>query len=245
MKTTLLTTGIFLFVLFACKHETIAPTVDTKPVPVTGGGSSSNTNPSSPTTPVTGDTVCFNNQVLPLFQTYCASSGCHTAGAILGDDGNFVLTDYFNIMQGISPNNPGNSKYYTVIGGKMPPANSPQLSATQVATIAKWINQGALNTVCSASATCDTTKYTYTNGISQIFSTYCNGCHGTAPGSANVVLSDYASAKTTLTAVTATTFLNAINFKSATPAMNMPPAGQLSSCQVTQITKWVNSGFPQ
>jgi len=127
----------------------------------------------------------------------------------------------------------------------MPPGRSPQLSAAQISTIAKWINQGALNTSsCSVATTCDTTKTTYTNGISQIFATYCNGCHGLAPGSGGVVLSDYNSAKSAGTSLK-TNFLNAINYTSPSAAMNMPPAGQLSNCQVKQIEKWINAGCPQ
>ena len=125
----------------------------------------------------------------------------------------------------------------------MPPGKSPQLTTAQKTTIANWINQGATNATCVVS-TCDTTKTTYTNGISTIFATYCNGCHGIAPGSGNVVLSDYASAKAAGTSLKAT-FINAINYTSTTAAMNMPQSGKLPDCQITQITKWINKGCPQ
>ena len=42
-----------------------------------------------------------------------------------------------------------------------------------------------------------------------------------------------------------TAFLNAINYTSATPAMNMPQSGQLNTCQIKQITIWINNGCPQ
>jgi mono/diheme cytochrome c family protein len=116
------------------------------------------------------------------------------------------------------------------------------MSSAQKATIANWINQGALNTVCSSS-TCDTTQFTYTNGISQIFGTYCVGCHGSSSASVGVILSDYANAKAAVTSQGAT-FLNALNFKLST-VQNMPPATPLSSCQITQITKWIDNGMPQ
>ena len=226
--------GLLLVIVISCKHQMVAPGTNATPViitnPVTGGGSTAN--PS--------DTVCFNSEILPLYQSYCGSDGCHSAAT---HKEGIILTDYFDIMKGIRANNPSGSKYYTVIGSSMPPRNSPQLTAAQKATILKWINQAALNTNCS-SLTCDTTLTTYNNGISSIFSTYCNGCHGVAPGSGNIVLSNYASAKTA--GVTfKQNFLNAINYTAITSSKNMPPAGKLSSCQINQITKWINNGCPQ
>ena len=190
----------------------------------------------------TSATVCFQTDVLPLYQTYCASTGCHNATTARSG---IVLTSYSNIISGIVASNLSGSKYYSVISsGRMPPGGSPKLSTTQIATIASWINQGATNNTCTVTATCDTTKTTYSNGISTIFSTYCNGCHGVTPGSGGVVLSDYADAKLAGTTLT-TSFLNAINYTSANSAMNMPQSGQLTSCQITQITKWINNGCPQ
>jgi uncharacterized membrane protein len=175
-----------------------------------------------------------------LYNTYCAITGCHDA---VTRKSGVELDSYTTIMRGIKANNPNSSSYYTIIGGSMPPRSSGQMNATQIALIKQWINEGATNTTC-ATSTCDTTQYTYTNGISTLFANNCNGCHGTAPGSGSVVLSDYASAKTAGTTMKAA-FLSAINYTSATSAMNMPPSGQLSSCQVTQITKWLNAGCPQ
>ena len=185
-------------------------------------------------------TVCFSTQILPLYTTYCAISGCHNSGSRASG---VELDTYATIMNGINANNPNSSKYYTVIGGKMPPRSSGQMTTTQIALIAQWINEGATNSACTTS-TCDTTQYTYTNGISALFANNCNGCHGVAPGSGNVVLSDYTSAMTAGTTLKAN-FLNAVNYSSATSAMNMPPTGQLTACQVTQITKWLNAGCPQ
>lgn len=233
-------------VLYACTHDVIKPSTNnpntgtTTPGSGNGSGSGSGTGSGSGGT-TNSNTVCFQTDVLPLFQTYCASTGCHDATTRKED---LVLTSYANIMKGISANNAASSDYYHVItDGSMPPKNSPQLTSAQVATIAKWINQGATNNTCVIS-TCDTTKTTYSNGISQIFATYCNGCHGVAPGSGGVVLSDYASAKTAGTSMKAA-FLSAINYTSASSAMNMPQSGKLPDCQITQITKWINNGCPQ
>jgi mono/diheme cytochrome c family protein len=126
---------------------------------------------------------------------------------------------------------------------QMPPANSPQLTTVQIAIIQKWITQGALNTQC-VTTVCDTTKFTYTNSVQLIYATYCNGCHGVAPGSANVFLGDYAGAKN-IAVTMQQQLLNAINYTSASSAQNMPPGGKLSTCDISTITKWINKGTPQ
>jgi hypothetical protein len=146
-------------------------------------------------------------------------------------------------MRGISANNVNGSKYFTVItNGSMPPNGSAKMGAAQIAIIKKWIGEGARNSTC-VSNVCDSTQITYNNGLSQLFANNCNGCHGVAPGSGNVVLSDYASAKSAGINLK-TNFLSAINFTS-TATKNMPPSGKMSTCQITQITKWINNGCPQ
>ncbi|MDE3144627.1 MAG: hypothetical protein KGL19_10765, partial [Bacteroidota bacterium] len=70
-------------------------------------------------------------------------------------------------------------------------------------------------------------------------------CHNTTTNYLGVILSDYTSAVNSIKTTGTATFLNAINFTSSTAAMNMPPSGQMSSCQITQITKWINNGYPQ
>jgi mono/diheme cytochrome c family protein len=241
MKRSIIILAVLIAILYSCRHDVIKP--NSTGNSNNGSGSGSGGGGGGGGTPPPSNSVCFQTDVLPLYQTYCASTGCHN-GSSNGEDDNFALTSYANIMRGIVPNNPGASKYYSIIqDGTMPPGKSPKLSSTQMATIATWINQGALNSTC-AITTCDTTKTTYSNGISTLFATYCNGCHGVVPGSGNVVLSNYASAKTAGTSLK-TTFLNAINYTSAISAMNMPQSGKLSSCQITQITKWINNGCPQ
>jgi len=242
MRKTAILLTMMIVMMYGCTHDHLSPNNTNPPGTNPGGGNTGGGNNNGGGS--SSDTVCFQTDILPLYQTYCASTGCHTGKANGGDDENFSLSSYADIKKGIVPFNPGDSRYFTIIqSGQMPPGHSPKLSAAQINTITKWINQGALNNTC-ATSTCDTTKTTYTNGISQIFATYCNGCHGVAPGSGNVVLSDYNSAKAVGTSQK-TTFIDAINYRSANPAMNMPPAGQLSSCQVTQITKWLNAGCPQ
>jgi hypothetical protein len=111
----------FLFLLiimvYSCKHSNVGP-VKTK-------------------------NLCFQTDVLPLYQTHCALSGCHDAiTRRLGVE----LDSYANIMKGIVPNHPDSSHYYTIVAlGAMPPPGSgkPKMTPGQIDTISTWINQGA------------------------------------------------------------------------------------------------------
>lgn len=184
--------------------------------------------------------VCFSSEILPLYQTYCAQTGCHNS--ISQKEG--VVTDsYANIMKGIKAKNPNSSKYYTEItNGKMPPSGSAQMSATQIAVIQKWINEGAANTICASA--CDPTQFTYATSISALLANNCVGCHNATVNYGTVILSDYASAKAAGVNLK-TNFLSAINYTAAVASRNMPPSGKLSTCQVTQLTNWINNGCPQ
>ncbi len=187
---------------------------------------------------VTG--VCFSSQILPLYQSYCALAGCHNSTT---KRSGIELDTYATIMKGIKANNSSSSSYYTIIGRSMPPKANAQMSSAQIALIQQWINQGATNSVCAAA--CDTTQFTYTNTISTLFANNCVGCHNATTNYLGVILSDYTSAVNSINTITSTTFLSALNYTSATSAMNMPPSGQMSSCQITQITKWIKNGYPQ
>jgi uncharacterized membrane protein len=225
-------------VLVCCKHDilTISPVLSkdtvfvvTPPV-VTPGG----------TTSAVSDTVCFNTEVLPLYVSYCASSGCHD---VTTHRSGVITTTYSYIMNGIRPKNANGSSFYSIIGNGMPPQSHAQLSSTQVAVIKKWIDQGALNTNCTN--VCDTTVYTYSGSIQAILTNNCAGCHGTSPGSSNVYIGTYASAKAYISA-NKTTFNNAINYSASIAASKrMPPSGKLVDCKLLQIQKWINNGYPQ
>lgn len=93
--------------------------------------------------------VCFETEVLPIFQNNCAMSGCHGAG---GGEAGFVLDNYQGIKDGISAGDPLNSKLYKTITNEwinmMPPDNP--LSKDQRTTIRLWIEQGALETNCTS-----------------------------------------------------------------------------------------------
>ena len=224
--------------LVCCQHDIITistiaskDTVFVVTPPIAPGGG---------TPPAVSDTVCFNTEVLPLYVSYCASSGCHD---VTSHREGVITTSYGYIMNGIRPKNVNGSPYYTIIGNGMPPRSHAQLTNTQVAVIKKWIDQGALNTNCTN--VCDTTVYTYSGAIQSILTNNCAGCHGTSPGSANIYIGTYASAKAYISA-NKSIFNNAVNYSTSIAASKrMPPAGKLVDCKLLQIQKWINNGYPQ
>ena len=175
----------FLIILFAwlasCKHEIINP-----------GGVDSH--PDSTGTGPNGK-ICFETDVLPIFQGSCAVSNCHNANS--ASEG-YVLDSYVNIVRKGIERDAAHSKIYKVLfesGDKfMPRSPVPPLTAEQKARIAQWINEGALNTSGCATNTCDTTHFNFAANVKPILNTYCTSCHNTVGAAINggVDLSSYA-----------------------------------------------------
>jgi hypothetical protein len=88
--------------------------------------------------------ICFQSEILPIFQTSCAISGCH-------DGGEFDLSDYNAIIGSVTPGNAMQSRIYTVMtnawsGNMMPPDRPVPLQNRS--KIKVWIEQGAKNSAC-------------------------------------------------------------------------------------------------
>ena len=96
-------------------------------------------------------TVCFQTEILPIFQSNCAISGCHNNSE---SNHELNLNDYNGIIKNISPGNPGKSELYNSITSKwvelMPPPPYSPLSEIQRSLIYVWILQGANNTICDS-----------------------------------------------------------------------------------------------
>ena len=85
--------------------------------------------------------VNFTEQVLPIFQNSCATSGCHDVNT--GESG-YVFSDYASIMRGITAGNASKSEAYQAITSTfelMPPNNA--LTTNERILIRIWIDQGA------------------------------------------------------------------------------------------------------
>jgi len=229
----LLLTGIS-FLTITCKHE--IPLVVSSGSG-TGSGTGGGTGGGTPTQVSTcsPDTVYFSNTILPLINSSCATTGCHNA---ITHRSGLNLTSYSQIRGMVSPFNTSSSRLYSVITktsgeNKMPP-NAP-LTTAQIASIQKWINQGALNNQCSSG--CDSTVFTYSGAVSVIMSTYCVGCHNAASLGGGIDLSSYATVKTAALG----RMMGSINQLAGYSAM--PKGGnKLSDCQIAQIQKWIQAG---
>ena len=186
--------------------------------------------------------ICFERDILPIFISNCAKSGCHNQGD--GASG-YTLDNYKDIVRkGIVPGNPAASKIWESVDMNTfsvshMPANAPGLTVAELDLIRAWITAGAVDSGDCAN-TCDSTNYTYSGAILPMIQLNCLGCHNSA-SAAGGSLTDYTSIKNA--ALTG----RLIGDISHSPGYNAMPLGgiQLSDCQVAQVTKWVAAGAPE
>ena len=189
--------------------------------------------------------VCYTSQIRPIFVSNCAMTDCHDGNSNSRAPHDIVLTDYINIMKGIKPRHPDRSKYYNaligILGigkGGMPP--SKPLSLQQISIIKAWIEQGAEESNCTSSI-CDTTNVTYSGVVSGIITSNCAQCHNANNTSqSGLNFEGYSNIKAYLD-VNKINFMNVISYKTST---NMPPAYELTTCEIAKINKWVLAGYP-
>ncbi len=183
------------------------------------------------------DSVCFEEEILPLLASGCAKSGCHDN--ISRREG-IVLDSYNHIRSTIS------GQLLTDIiqetgSNRMPPAPYASFTAEQIQLIKDWVSQG-MKIGVDCAGPCDSTNITYSATIKPIIQNSCYGCHSTsnAPSSGgSIILDSYANIKTY---VDNGKLECTINYAGCSPM----PKGQvqLSPCKLTQIRKWVTAGAP-
>jgi hypothetical protein len=220
LSTTLIVLLLFVIVVInACKHQ-----VYVMPVSERIGDSS----------------ICFERDVLPIFQSNCAKSGCHDASSARAG---YVLDSYADIVKnGIMPGNPAASTIWQAIGMKafnvstMPP-NGVSLTANDLYLIRQWIATGAIDSGACTTSNCDTTLFTYSGVVAPLMQTYCVGCHSSA-ASAGGSLADY---NDVATAAKNGAMIGDIEHL---PGYNAMPQGgnMLETCQIKQIKEWVAAG---
>jgi len=182
--------------------------------------------------------ICFERDILPIFNSKCASSGCHDANS--SAEG-YVLDSYKHITNsGISKGHPSSSKLYNIIiDGEMPPRRSPKLTTNEINLIRDWIADGAKNGINCASV-CDSAKFTFAAVILPMMNKYCVGCHSSGNPSGNVDLSTYVGVKNSITQNQG--LLMSLNQNGYYP---MPKGGnKLSACEINQVKNWINAGAP-
>lgn len=90
----------------------------------------------------TPDSVSFSNDIIPLFQTSCAISGCHSSGGIvpdLSEDNAYNSLVFFNYVDTV--NDEQSTIYVKINSGSM----AQYATDNDRALILKWIEQGAQN----------------------------------------------------------------------------------------------------
>ena len=191
------------------------------------------------TTNMVDTSVCFQRDVLPIFIGSCAMSGCHSAASHAKG---YNLSSYSNIIAVglVKYNSAGSAIYTKCVSGSMPKSPVPKLDSTQLSYIRRWIDKGAPNDT-NCMVVCDTNKFTFSAGVMPILKQNCTGCHSTASAASaggGIVLDTYAGV---LTQAQNGKLLGDIKH---TAGFNAMPLGgnALPSCEVTQITKWINAG---
>jgi hypothetical protein len=221
-----------LFFAFSCLNDKNLPSPTSS---VTDTNSGTVTNPSTPEViTCSPDTVYFNQTILPLITSNCAMSGCHDA---VSHKEGVILTDYTHIRAYSSTTNPaGSTLYRSIATGYMPPKGP--LSSTQMASIIKWMQQGAKNNSCVASGNCVATNVSFSNTVLPTLKTNCTGCHSGSTPSAGIDLNSYATVK-----VQATNGKLVGSISHAAGYIAMPSATvSISACEISQIKAWVTEG---
>jgi len=149
---------IFILIL-SCKHDTLAP-ADTSGssdnTSTTGDGTSntdttstgSDTTSTSNSDTTAGDTtqvaLCYNKDIAPILNSYCAYSGCHNS---ITAAENYDFSSYHTTMRAVNAGNATGSKLYQVIVAtdrkKMPPYGLTRLTPDEANKVKTWITQGA------------------------------------------------------------------------------------------------------
>jgi Fe-S cluster biogenesis protein NfuA len=187
------------------------------------------------------DSVCFENEILPILNSYCAKSGCHDA--ITHKEG-YNLADYASVMTIVKPGNPNGSKLIEVMKkadeDKMPPAGNTAPTAEQITLIEQWITEGAQTGIDCNVGGCDTANVTFSGTIVPILQGNCIGCHSAPVGSGGVILTTYADV---LTVVNNGKLWGAVNFSPG--FIGMPYNGsKMNDCNIAKIRIWINAGAP-
>lgn len=219
-----------------CSIATIAIWVRDTTFTDPGGGGNNNGHPCD------ADTVYFQNEVLPLIISNCATSGCHDK---LGGEQEVLLVDYASIINygKIRPGKPDNSELYEKIiendiEDRMPPPPASPLSNEQKNIIKNWILQGAQNNYCDEE--CDTTNVTFSGAIWPMIELNCTGCHSGPQPSGNIPLTDYNSV---VVQANNGKLFGAVNHD---PGFKPMPrnAPKLVDCKIDQIRIWIENGTP-
>jgi hypothetical protein len=232
---------LVLMLLWGCKHEPVLPALTSETSGQGGGGGTNDTTPVSQIA-CDPDSVYFTNDILPLFISNCAKSGCHDPAT---HQEGIVLNSYAAIMASgeIEAGDPSEGDIMEVITENdpdkiMPPPPNTALSQAQIAMIATWISQGALNNACSGE--CDTLNVTYSGTVVPLLQSKCIGCHNSTTMSGNINLSNYTGVQ--VQALNGR-LLGAVSHTAGYSPMPKS-GGKLPPCEIDELRIWIEDGAP-
>jgi hypothetical protein len=192
--------------------------------------------------------VCFEKEVLPIFQRNCAISGCHD-----GSHEGRAFNSYVNISREVTPGKPYSSNLYQAIignGGNIMPPSTP-LSLENRTIISVWIEQGANLTTCNDTSTTGgggsggTLKACYSRDIQPVLTSKCATalCHDVTTHREGYIFSSYTQ---TLLAVRPGSPSGSVLYTSITGTSenHMPPSGkvQVTTAEKDSISAWISYG---
>jgi hypothetical protein len=191
--------------------------------------------------------VCFQREVLPIFNSKCSNTNCHDKGTHKDD---WILSRYTdttikgNAYRGIQSLSLEEFLHGLTLTGddRMPPEDVPQLTQAEIDTIVKWYNEGARPTTCSGNLlVCDTNNVTYSGTIRPIIESKCIGCHYEAtPLNSDTDLARYDSI---FVLAMNGNLMASIDHRGSVVAMPQD-IDQLPDCLIRQFRAWVNKGAP-
>ena len=126
--------------------------------------------------------ICFEKDILPIFENNCGISGCHNG---TDSQSKYDFNNYTGIMMVIVPGKPLKSKAYqsiTALWGESAMPRSRPISEYERTLIRLWIEQGAENTMCidsNSQSGSPTSGVCFQRDILPILQSNCAipGCH--------------------------------------------------------------------
>ena len=195
------------------------------------------------------DEVCFEADILPIFQTSCAISGCHDNS---GGESEYIFNSFEGIQQAVVPGNPKASPAYKSLvnkwsGEDMMPPNQP-LSEENRTLIRVWISQGARRTSCVPidSATYSNPKACFQRDIIPVLLSSCaiSGCHDAITAEEEFKFIDYPNVLRAVSAYNPTNskLYEVITRTDLEDRMPPPPYNALPEQQIDSIYSWIKNG---
>lgn len=219
-----------ILAISSCTNYQIKDKVYIEENPVPGSEVQSNCDP---------DTVYFQNTVLPLVVSSCATAGCHDEKS--HRDG-IILTDYSSIIRTgkIKPGDPGDSEFFESLTDDdddlMPPPPMDALSSEQIQKLEKWILQGAKNNECSEG--CDTSNVSFEQQIWPMMEQYCIGCHNAGFPGGGIVIGGYDD----MVALAENgSLMGSVQWEAG--YAGMPTSKPMSECNIALLQKWIDEGY--